>query len=525
MRGPNVSRQSLFTLIATASVAAAVFATVPAASAAQSAQHGLQGPSALGQAVDLRGIPDAPTGDKPVQAREVIRRYPVDAAEFAQLKAQAEQAAVAADHTAATGSLPAPGPAPEFPTIGYTGWNPPDAGLAVGPTAVLTAVNESFAVYNRTGTLLRGPLTFDSIFNTTDSLFDPRALYDAASSRFVMLASGTTYFALAVSQTSDPTGQWCAYRLSVDPTGATWADFPGLGMDGDYLYITANQFGFNDNSFHYAQVQAVPKLAVYNFSCATVTPTMFSPLLNPGGGNAFTLQPANRPDAVSGAGPMYLVNAIWPSGSNIAVRTITHNAGGLSLSDPQWVASGFIAPYDLPANAPQPRGPAIATGDTRLESATFRYGIIYTGTTTRHVSSALGTTPNPYANVQWYEITPNNLTNSVGASHLVTNPSIAFFFPGVLPGCTTSPCTTPSPVLEVSGAGKSQPASAFWVRGSGAQPTNYTPSAVPGYTLNSRWGDYSAVAADPTSTGPVWVLGEYARATNAWGTAVTPVSP
>jgi hypothetical protein len=296
-------------------------------------------------------------------------------------------------------------------------------------------------------------------------------------------------------------------------------------MDGDYLDITANQFGFTDNSFHYAQLQAVPKASAYNPSCASVSATTFSPLLNPGGGNAFTVQPANRPDAISGDGPMYLVNAIWSSGSNIALRSVAHSGTALSLSDPQWVASGLISPYDLPANAPQPRGQAIATGDTRLESATFRYGVIYTSNTTQHVNSALGATPNAYANAQWYEITPKNLTNSVGASHAVTNSSIAFFFPGVLPGCATSPCTTPSPVLEVTGSGKSQPASAFWARGSATKPTNYTPSAASGYTLNSRWGDYSALAADPTATGPVWVLGEYARAANSWGTAVMSVSP
>jgi len=363
------------------------------------------------------------------------------------------------------------------------------------------------------------------MFSTADSLFDPRALYDVAQTRFGLLASGSSYFALAVSQTNDPTGAWCTYRISVDPTGATWADFPGLGMDGDYLYITANQFGTLDNSFHYAQLQAVPKSAAFSSSCAAITPLTFAPLLNPGGGNAFTVQPANQPDAVPGDGPMYLVNAIWSSGNNIAVRAVAHVGTGLSLGDPQWVASGFIAAYDLPANAPQPRGAAIATGDTRLAGAVFRYGKIYTSNTTMHVSGIPGATSNPYANAQWYEITPNTLTNSLGAIHAITSASIAYFFPSVLPGCAASPCTTPLPVLEVSGSGRSQPASAFWVRGSDGRPTNYTPSAVAGYTLNSRWGDYSAVAADPTPTGPVWVLGEYARATNAWGTAIASVSP
>ena len=98
-------------------------------------------------------------------------------------------------------------------------------------------------------------------------------------------------------------------------------------------------------------------------------------------------------------------------------------------------------------------------------------------------------------------------------------------FPSILPGCAASPCASPSVVLDVSGAGRAQAAAAFWARGSGGSPTNYTPSAVGGYTLGSRWGDYAVTAADPSPTGPVWLLGEYAQSAGAWGTAVTAVAP
>jgi hypothetical protein len=48
---------------------------------------------------------------------------------------------------------------------------------------------------------------------------------------------------------------------------------------------------------------------------------------------------------------------------------------------------------------------------------------------------------------------------------------------------------------------------------------------VGGYTLNNRWGDYPAVAADPTRPGTAWLFGEYARSTTTWGTATTSVTP
>ncbi|MBO0885663.1 MAG: hypothetical protein J2P17_36080, partial [Mycobacterium sp.] len=428
---------------------------------------------------------------------------------------------------------PPPGPPPEFAAVNYTGWNPPDGGLSVGPSHVLVAVNESYSVFTRSGARLKGPVSLPGLFETTDSTFDPRAVYDAYTlargglDHFVVLASAGGYLTLATSASGDPTATWCAYQLTVDRSGATWADYPSLGMDGDYLYITTNQFTNGDNSFQYAELQVIPKASVYasgTANCPTATPSVVWPIQNPGGGNSFTVQPATQPDARPGSSaPMYLVNAIWPTGSNLALRIITPNGAAPPIvGTPSWVASGYIAPYDLPADTPQPRGSTIDTGDTRLPAAVFRYGKLYTANTTMHVSGIAGATPDPYANAQWYEVTPNSLTDSVGISHAITSSSVAYFFPNLLPGCASANCTSPTVVVEVSGSGRNQAASAFVARGT--KLTNFA-SGVGGYTLNSRWGDYPGVAADPAATGPVWVLGEYAQAGGAWGTAVTSIAP
>ena len=112
-------------------------------------------------------------------------------------------------------------------------------------------------------------------------------------------------------------------------------------------------------------------------------------------------------------------------------------------------------------------------------------------------------------------------SSTTGQTFAVTNSAVAYFFPGVLPGCPSqvkdSCPTTPFVALQVSGAGRNQAASAFTVVG-GQQPGIYQPG-VSGYTQNSRWGDYPAMASDPSAPGQVWVLGEYARATSSWGTA------
>jgi hypothetical protein len=188
-----------------------------------------------------------------------------------------------------------------------------------------------------------------------------------------------------------------------------------------------------------------------------------------------------------------------------------------------WSPSVTVAPYDLSADAPQPGGNPIDTGDTRLPGAVHRYGKLYTGNTTRTVGSGLSPTPNAYANVQWYEITPGGA--AVSRAVVPVDNTVAHPFPAVLPGCTTATttatCATPFVGLQVSGWGPTQPASAFIVRDN-SSPAVYQ-AGVAGYSLNSRWGDYPAVSADPADPTRIWVLGEYAQAANAWGTAVTSV--
>ncbi len=499
---------------------------------------------APGRRVNPHQLPtQPPTGDTPEQVTELPRHVPVDAATYARLKSQADAAATARDKGNGQGSLEA-GPAAQFATLGSTqtgGWNPPDGGLAVGPTSVLSMANEALAIYDRSGALKLGPVGLTGFFNDSaaGSVYDPRALYDAGNAasngyngghgRFVVLATDGTNFTLAVSQNESPqspTTSWCSYLIN-GVTGSDWVDYPSLGMDGDNLYLTSNQFLNGSNAFEFARLMVVPKASVYpdaaSGACPTFSGTDFTNLQNPGGGPSFTVQPATQPDALPGSGgTMYLVNSIWSSGSNLVVRSVTPGASGPVLSDPNWVTSGFIASYNLPASVPQPNSSGrIDSGDSRLLGAVYRYGSIYTANTTG--TTSLSSTPNPYANAQWYQITPTGPGTSVGSTNVVANSSIAFFFPGVIPVCASGPsCTTPKVVVEASVSGRSQPASAAVVANGTASVFQ---RGVSGYRLNNRWGDYPAVAADPSAPGTAWFLGEYARTTSSWGTATSSLTP
>jgi hypothetical protein len=549
-------------LLATSLVAAGTLNVPISGAAPQPGAHGHSLPPAHAASVNPHKLPVlAPEGDTPSQVQTAARHYPVDEATYQRLKANADAQAQQRDRgnqASLTGS-----PEPQFATLGSTstgGWNPPDGALAVGPTSVLSGANEAFAIYGRSGSLEFGPVSLQNMFGEPSgaSVYDPRALYDAGNAgaigyngghgRFVLAATDGSNLALAISQNETPESPataWCTYLIngvSTNSNGSTdWVDYPSLGMDADSLYLTSNQFSNVGNSFQYPRVMVVSKASVYpnasTGACGTPGGVDFTvdssgaPLLqNPGGGASFTVQPANMPDAVPGSSAqgntMYLVNSIWSSGSNLVVRSITTGPGGTApvLNAPNWVTSGWVAPYNLPAGAPQPNSSnRIDTGDDRLLGATFRYGSIFTANTTGSVSSQLSTSPSPYANVQWYQITPTSSTTSTASSSAVTNSGVALFFPGVLPVCSTGPtCTTPKVVLEMSASGRSQPASA-------ARVANGTlaifAKGVSGYRLYSRWGDYPAVAADPADSGSAWLFGEYARTTSSWGTAVTSVTP
>jgi len=535
--------------------------TSGSALAADLESSGEPGPSDAGVSVHPHQLSALPRGERPEQVRRAIPRQYPDPAAFGRQKAAAHQAAAVAEHRPGGTGVSAPPPKLGLDITQTGGWNPPDGALAVGPSSLLVAVNEAFAIYDKsTSEVALGPIGFTTFFGTTDSTFDPRALFDAGnaavggngggSGRFVLLATSTnsqartSVFTLAVSQNDRPdrsdTG-WCVYKLSA-VTGAgpvrTWADFPGLGMDGDYLYITANQFRFGNNLFESARALAIPKSSIYpdvtSGACPTASSTSFLNLKNPDGTAAFTVQPANQPDALPRQpSTMYFVNATWSSGSNLVLSTLSMAARPRPSVVPAWISSGLIAPYDLPADAPQPGSTGlIDTGDTRLLGAVYRYGKIYTANTTQHVNGAyidggrgLGDkVQNAYANAQWYEITPG--PPSFGASHAVVDPTIAYFFPGVLPGCAATSCSSPSVGLEISGSGASQPASAFTVRWSGpGSPYDIKmyASGVDGYILNDRWGDYPGVSSDPSNPAAIWVLGEYAASSIGWGTAVTTV--
>src|SRR5215831_16814710 len=98
-----------------------------------------------------------------------------------------------------------PDPNLQFSTNPFSGLNRPDSAIAVGPNHVVTAVNFQMQVQDLNGN------------NPTNSIGDPRLIYDAADDRFIMswlgfdypgqkgpTDTGDSWCDVAVSATNDP---------------------------------------------------------------------------------------------------------------------------------------------------------------------------------------------------------------------------------------------------------------------------------------------------------------------------------
>jgi hypothetical protein len=330
---------------------------------------------------------------------------------------------------------------------------PPDQALCVGNGYVVEAVNDVFNVFNSSGQSVLPDNTADNIVAgyprnvnhavDLNSFFgydpaidrttlvrgpfvtDPTCIYDAATQRFflVVLTLETTaagaftlenHLDLAVSKTSDPTGDWNIYSIDVTNhgfntggvnAGPYLGDYPHIGADAYGVYLTTNAYPWLHNGFAGAQIYALSK-AQLAAGASTVTTVHIdtSGMVNvasdagptqPG----FTVWPAQSPGAssfdLSANGTEYFLSsnaadeATHPvagtGGNYTSSQLITwaltntsslNGAPALALSNK--VLS--VGQYAIPPKQQQPGSGTLATTDTPL-------GYCINDTTTRTIAS------------------------------------------------------------------------------------------------------------------------------------------
>jgi hypothetical protein len=494
----------------------------------------------------------------PARPDWMVTRFPVSMEEFDELneaaiepeprEAVAEAAEIATEDPATEAPSEAPEDPPEgqiavspdvaapgmptsFRGITQTAWRPPDATLAVGPSDVMLSVNADLAVYTKTGTLrFRWPnlnTFFAPVLPAGANTFDPKLVYDHYAGRWVVICDARrpspagSWIMLAASRTNNPVGTYSMWSLdaALDGNAATdnWADFTQLGLDTQAIYLSNNMFQIG-GGFRYVKLRTLNKAEVY--TGGAIRWWDFWNLKNPDGSSAFTVQPAMHFRGLGGNPPAYLVNAVWPQGSRLTLWKLDNPLGFWTGTNPalarDWVS---CAAYDLPPDGAQPgTSVRIETNDNRVLHAVFQNvdgaQRLWACQTSRHTWSG---DSEARSVVQWYEIdVPTKAVNQqgrFGASGLY------YFYPAIQTDISRNG------FVVFGRCGASEFAQ---LRQSGRRVSD-APNSLQGSALiksgesaytGGRWGDYFGICRDGADAAVVWMYGDYAGASNTWGTWV-----
>jgi hypothetical protein len=442
-------------------------------------------------------------------------------------------------------------PSSNFAGVGFTGFIPPDGGVAAGPFNVVAVVNSTINVYDKNGNLLSSQSLggfFNGLPGAADGPFDPSVVYDADLGRFWVLATSAhdsspgdpnnrSTLLVGISNGSDVTsGGWSTFWMPFDVDGDgsdghhNGCDYPHFGIDAQAIYFSCNMFSFpffsNSSSFQFAKVRIMTKSQFTSGPCCNwwefwdLREGPFNSI------SSFTIRPAIMHFAGTGDGDFWVNAERDPFASNLKVRRLTNaqnccNGIGPNLAD----ADQGVGSFPSPPGAKQPgTSTTIDSGDNRLLFATWEFGHLSTGQT---VACSQGGTNDACAAFTEIDVSaypsmsnvndwvygqpagedvyyPYVEQNSNGDKLMVYSRSDATStFAGAY--YTTIPrsssCTSCTGFETVMHAGEG----------------TYVNFDLAG---RNRWGDYMGAGADPDFLG-IWGESEYATSSGStWGTDI-----
>ena len=410
---------------------------------------------------------------------------------------------------------------PEVPVQNTTGWDginftssscscsPPDVQIAVGPAAIDEMTNLEEAVYSKTGTLVtQVPLT--SFFSVpSDSLSDPRVLYDNISGRWFASILDISSFTirLAISTGSDPNGSWDVYNFPTNDSSLSYpelADQPYIGVSSTMLAVTANDFNWTsgtEDGTQYSVVNKSEMLAGAGAYYHTWGPFVDGSYYFPNGRAVDALTPTDL-------AYFQLVN---PSSIDVSIAI-----SGVPPSVPTWTEfDTLLSPtVSAPPPAPQPGTTyTLDTSDGRIQSAVWQNGIVTTalvdacggGTTScARITQAYTSNETIIQDYNFMAVDPFTYAaatvDSAGNILLSLGLSSSTLYPSFATGA----------ILQAEPGY----ANGYFVRVGSA---SWTSSFACNLSSVCRYGDYFGAANDPLSN-TVWVAGEYINTTPLWST-------
>lgn len=397
---------------------------------------------------------------------------------------------------------------------------PPDTNGDVGPNHYVQTVNTDFAVFNKAGAPIFGPVPMNTLWSgfggdcETNNDGDPVVLYDPIADRWMISqlsvtgANGTTrpfLQCVALSQTPDPTGAY--YRYSFPYSG--FNDYPKLGVWPDAYYATFNMFNAAGTLFQGAKACAYDRARMLLGLSATQqcfnTSIFFGGLL-PADLDGARLPPAGAPNPVVALGAAANRLAVWKFHTDWATPASSTFTGPINLSTAAFSEACGVSGTCIPQLGTTQ--PLDSLGDRlmfRLAYRNFPDG--HQSLVVNHSITAGSST-----GVRWYEIRLDAGGNPSLFQQGTYAPDANYRWMGSIAqdqsgnmalGFSVSSSTI-KPQIHYTGrlagdaAGVMTQGEGVLIDGAGAQLSGL-----------SRWGDYSMMAVDPSDDCTFWYTTEY----------------
>lgn len=413
-------------------------------------------------------------------------------------------------------------------TLNDTGEIPPDITGAVGTNHIVEIINGSFAIYDKTTGALISQTSLDTFWlsaglpTVQTGTFDPRLIFDPASGRWFASSLDAPANAslignnilVAVSETSDPTGNWTAFRFRADLEAQTFNDFLSMGIDENALYFTTSNLTINGvTSFEYSAYSIpladllAPVPTIANLNRMEDNFTFFGEDVR---------QPAidfNTPNS-----QISLLGADETLGFSLTRNTIFTFNGNSILGG----TTNITVPlYQAPQGGRQPGAPNVEN-----DSARFGSNIVNVNGSLWAAHAVRGTGNNSV--IRWYEI--DESTNTVIQTGLIQDPALDLYYPSI---AVNDQGTV---VIGYSGSGPGAGQFISSMASYGVTDNGVTTFAAPrvlaagvdnynvvlGGTRN-RWGEAGATIVDPTDPNKFWTFQQRVSGLNTFGVQITEI--
>ncbi len=419
-----------------------------------------------------------------------------------------------------------PSPLLNFEGIGdLNQYTPPDTTGDVGPNHYVQMVNVKFAVYDKSGNLLHGPVDINSLWDgfggpcENDNSGDPIVLYDDLADRWMItqfaVASGQEQ-CVAVSTTSDPLGTYYLYDFPMP----AFPDYPKFGVWPDAYY-----FGTNTGYPHQYYAHALDRVNMLAGNPATLQsfggndnflmPADVDGTLPPPAGSPgyfYTFYSNGYPDHPSGVDRLaiYEFNVDWNTPANSTFNLVTE----IPIAPYNYTVCGFFVQNCVPQPGTSQRLDTLSYWPMvrwqyrnfgPYESAVGNFTVDLDGTDKAAIRwfELRKQGGNPWSLYQEGTYAPDNDHHWMGSIAQDGSGNIAL-------GYSVSSNTT-RPAIRYATRSKNDPLGTFQaevslIEGGGVQ------------TGANRWGDYSSMTVDPTDQCTFWFTSEYHDVDDAgWG--------